>query len=188
MFKPTLLAGFAVLSALAVVAAILLPSPPGALQADLVWGAIIAALIIPAPVVWAFLLAVMLWASWPLLRHISRRIWAFLGFALACVALSGCTGLQAIAGFNNALLPQLKPVDVRIHTDVTCGDMAGQVLGISAGQMSAQAAVAIVQFCERRDATQTLQMDPQGARKALDQAITHAASPATVVAKAVGAP
>jgi hypothetical protein len=110
------------------------------------------------------------------------------GCALACVALAGCQAMQGLVGFNNALLPQLKPVDVRIHTDVTCGDMAAQVLGISGGQMTPAAAVGIVQFCERRDATQTLQMDPQGARKALDGAITQAGNPTAIAAKAVGAP
>lgn len=108
--------------------------------------------------------------------------------ALAALSLSGCQAIQGIVGFNNALLPELKPVDVRIHTDVTCGDMAAQVLGISGGQMTPAAAVGIVQFCERRDATQTLQIDPQGARKALDGAIAQAGNPAAIAAKAVGAP
>lgn len=84
--------------------------------------------------------------------------------AASAFALSGCAGLTA---FNSALVPQLKPVDARIHTDVSCGDMAAQVLGVTAGQLSAPATVAIVQFCERRDATQTLTLDPQGARKVL---------------------
>lgn len=84
--------------------------------------------------------------------------------AASAVALSGCAGVSA---FNSALIPQLKPVDARIHTDVSCGDMASQVLGVSGGQLSAPAALAIVQFCERRDATQTLTLDPQGARKVL---------------------
>jgi hypothetical protein len=108
----------------------------------------------------------------------------FTGCAILCaaVALSGCAGLQGLVGFNNALLPQLKPVDVRIHTDVTCGDMAAQVLGISGGQMTPAAAVGIVQFCERRDATQTLQMDPQGARRALDHAVMAAGNPVTAAA------
>jgi hypothetical protein len=93
------------------------------------------------------------------------RILAFAALAAASLAMSGCAGVRA---FNSALVPQLKPVDARIHTDVTCGDMAAQVLGVTAGQLSAPAAVAIVQFCERRDATQTLTLDPQGARKVLD--------------------
>lgn len=90
---------------------------------------------------------------------------------VACVgalALSGCSLFQGLTAVNSALIPQLKPVDARIHTDVSCGDMAAQVLGIAGGQLSAPAAVAIVQFCERRDATQTLTLDPQGARKVLD--------------------
>jgi len=100
---------------------------------------------------------------------------------LLATSLSGCAGLQGLAGFNNALLPQLKPIDARIHTDITCGDLARNVLGFG-GSISADQAVAIVQFCERRDSTQTLTLDPQGARKALDQAISHASSPVGVVA------
>lgn len=90
--------------------------------------------------------------------------------ALAAVAVSGCQALQGLTAFNSALVPQLKPVDAKIHTDVTCGDMAAQVLGVTAGtnQLSASQAVAIVQFCERRDATQTLTLDPEGARKVLN--------------------
>lgn len=104
--------------------------------------------------------------------------------AAAALALSGCAAMQGLAGFNNALLPQLKPVDLKIHTDTTCGDMAAQVLGVGGGQISAAAAVSIVQFCERRDATQMLMMDPQGARKALDMVITKA--PAVPIAAAAG--
>lgn len=104
---------------------------------------------------------------------------------LACVAaaaLSACAPLQGLVGFNNALLPQLKPIDVKIHTDISCGDMARDVLGTGGAQLTADQAVAIVQFCERRDATQTLQMDPQGGRKALDAAVMAAGNPASAAA------
>lgn len=109
----------------------------------------------------------------------------FAGAALALAAsVSACGSLTA---FNAALVPQLRPVDAKIHTDVTCGDMAAQVLGVTAGnnQLTAPQAVAIVQFCERRDATQTLTLDPQGARKVLDGIVNK---PAGLSAGALVAP
>lgn len=97
----------------------------------------------------------------------------------AALALSGCAGLTA---FNSALIPQLKPVDARIHTDISCGDLAANVLGTAGGQLSGAQVAAIVQYCERRDATQTLTLDPQGARKVLEGVVNK---PAGAVAAAV---
>jgi hypothetical protein len=100
-----------------------------------------------------------------------KRLFVFAAAAAlttASLGLSGCAGLSA---FNTALIPQLKPVDAKIHTDTTCGDMAAQVMGITETELTAKQAVAIVQFCERRDATQTLTLDPQGARRVLAGAL-----------------
>lgn len=82
--------------------------------------------------------------------------------ATLCLSLSGCAG---ISQFNSALVPTLKPLDVSIHTDTTCGDLASMVMGMT--QLDAVGALAVVRACEQRDASTRLTVDLQGARKAL---------------------
>jgi hypothetical protein len=107
--------------------------------------------------------------------------------------------MQGLTAFNSALVPELKPVDAKIHNDVTCGDLAAKVMAIANGaqngaaptaSLSPQQVLAIVQFCEQRDATTTLQLDPQGARKVLEGLVNKPSAgltPGSVVAPAAAA-
>ena len=45
---------------------------------------------IPKPIGWAVLLALALWASWPVLRYGRRRILAVLGLGFLALSLSAC--------------------------------------------------------------------------------------------------
>lgn len=98
------------------------------------------------------------------------------GASALALSLSGCGSLTA---FNKALLPTLKPIDARIHQDETCGDLARKVMGVTAeNKLTADQALAIVEFCEKRDASSTLTLDPQGARQVLDKALSNPAAAA----------
>jgi len=118
----------------------------------------------------------------------------FTGCALACVAMSGCAALQGFNAVNTALVPQLKPIDARMHTDITCSDLASALLAASSGvpnaaPLSPQQIIALVKACENRDQSTTITIDPQGGRQALNSVVAKAAAaPAAVAAKAVGVP
>ncbi len=89
------------------------------------------------------------------------------------ILVSGCNSL---AGFSDALVPQLVPIDARLHSDRTCGDLATAALAAMSGNagaagVSPQAVLAIVKECEARDDSTTIRVDPQGARKAFHNAV-----------------
>ena len=122
---------------------------------------------------WLLLGAVLVAAFLAVIWAPARRALGFLAALGVAASISGCDTLAGLAKFNQALVPEFKPIDARIHSDITCGDLAAQLLGVAADQkLSAGQAVAIVQFCERRDATQVLTLDPQGARKVLQGALS----------------
>ena len=95
--------------------------------------------------------------------------------AVLATALTGCAALGGLADFNDALVPELKPIDARIHSDLTCGDIGKAVLAELAGNpaaapISAASALNIVAACERRDESMTIKIDPQAARKVIGDA------------------
>jgi hypothetical protein len=105
------------------------------------------------------------------------------GCALVCataVALSGC---QSLAAFNNALLPTLKPIDATIHTDHTCAEFADSVLA-QRPDTDSRTLQLWMHACEGLNKDHTLTLDPQAARKALEQAL----KPSRLAAGALVAP
>lgn len=118
------------------------------------------------------------------------KLATFAGAALACIALSGCAGIGAIAGFNSALAPNLKPLTVSVDPGMKCSDIADRMAGADAGgnQMSSPQLRTLYRACEELKDAYALKLDPQAARKAVDGAIKAASSPAAVVTKAAGLP
>lgn len=119
----------------------------------------------------AALLALILIAA-VALSHIGtlfmKRLYALAAAAVlttAAVGLTGCNTLSAIAQTHQALVPEYKQLDVSIHKELSCGDMAAQVNGLA--QLSTAAALQVVHLCEQRDAQAVLKIDPQSARRAV---------------------
>jgi hypothetical protein len=101
---------------------------------------------------------------------------AILAVLSAAIGLQGC---QSVLGFNEALVPQLKPIEARIATVKTCGDMVRDATGVvgeqPGAQLNADQALRLVQACEQRDKDGSVTIDPQGARKALRGALQPSA-------------
>jgi hypothetical protein len=102
----------------------------------------------------------------------------------AALALSGCAGLSA---FNTALIPTLKPIGAGIEPTMKCADQVDRVASADTKtQMSVDQLKAMVRTCEEMQAGNRVIIDPQGARKVIDAAITK--GPAGLAAGALVAP
>jgi hypothetical protein len=105
-----------------------------------------------------------------------------LGAALAasCLAMSGCAQL---AGFNAALVPELKPISAGIEPTIRCADLADRVAAADdMGKLSGTQLRALYRSCEEMQSDQRVLIDPGGARKVLNQALIK--SPVAAVAAA----
>lgn len=59
-----------------------------------------AAVPIPTAVGWAVLLALALWAAWPLVQYGRRRITAFLALGFLALGVAACGGIPGTGGTN----------------------------------------------------------------------------------------
>lgn len=106
--------------------------------------------------------------------------------ALATIALGGCQVFQGAAAFNKALAPNLKPLALSVEQPLKCADLVDRMQAASGAQpMSAQQISALVRACEEMQANYALELDPQGARAALEQMIAKSANPAALAAGAL---
>lgn len=109
-----------------------------------------------------------------------------IALAAASVALSGCAGFNALAGFNSALAPNLKPLSVSVDVGMKCSDLADRMAGADTNQLSSPQLRTLYRACEELKDDYALKLDPQAARKAVDSAIKAASSPASLAGAAVG--
>ena len=93
----------------------------------------------------------------------------------ACAALALTTsGCAQLAAFNTGLVPELKPLELRVKTDKSCGALAREVAGVGDQKLTADQALAVVEYCEDRDRAMALTIDPNAARKVLQGALAQA--------------
>lgn len=116
------------------------------------------------------------------------KIMLVAGVALAAVALSGCQGLGAVASFNKALAPNLKPLTVSIKNPMKCSDLADRIAAADSNQVTPAQYRAAMRACEEFRDNFALDLDPQAARDVVQNAIKAASAPSAVVTKAAGLP
>lgn len=125
---------------------------------------------LPKPIGWGAIMLLGLWSSWPLLRHISRRIWTVLGFGVLAVALTACGTLG-----NQAA--QLAPLVTALANAGCSGALNDSITATTAAGISPGAASVSHSFVGKCDPSTAPQVTAAQMQAMIDAAVAKVTPP-----------